>query len=198
MESPITEHIKNHMVTNGFFSTFQYGFIPGRPAPLQLLTVLETWQESIENGYDIDCIYVDFMKAFDTVPHKRLIVKMKCYGIVDPIIGWVESFLSNRIQYVSVNGKCSELKAVTSGIPQDSVLGPILFVIYINDLPDVVNKYLYLFADDSKIFNKIKCEKDVEDLQKDLDRMSDSSDMWMLKFHPDKRKHEDWKGKRFE
>ena len=113
MESPITEHIKNHMVTNGFFSTFQYGFIPGRSAPLQLLTVLETWQESIENGYDIDCIYVDFMKAFDPVPHKRLIVKMKCYGIVDPILGWVESFLSNRTQYVSVNGKCSELKAVT-------------------------------------------------------------------------------------
>ena len=189
MESPITEHIKNHMVTNGFFSTFQYGFIPGRSAPLQLLTVLETWEESIENGYDIDCIYVDFMKAFDTVPHKRLIVKMKCYGIVDPILGWVESFLSNRTQYVSVNGKCWELKAVTSGIPQGSVLGPILFVIYINDLPDVVNKYLYLFADDSKIFNNIKCEKDVEDLQKDLDRMSDWSDRWMLKFHPDKRKH---------
>ena len=126
------------------------------------------------------------MKAFDTVPHKRLIVKMKCYGIVNPILGWVESFLSNRTQYVSVNGKCSELKAVTSGIPQGSVLGPILFVIYINDLPDVVNKYLYLFADDSKIFNKIKCEKDVEDLQKDLDRMSDWSDRWMLKFHPDK------------
>ena len=164
MASPITEHIKNHMVTNGFFSTFQYGFIPGRSAPLQLLTVLETWQESIEKGYDIDCIYVDFMKAFDTVPHKRLIVKMKCSGIVDPILGWVESFLSNRTQYVSVNGKCSELKAVTSGIPQGSVIGPILFVIYINDLPDVVNKYLYLFADDSKIFNKIKCEKDVEDL----------------------------------
>ena len=129
------------------------------------------------------------MKAFDTVPHKRLIVKMKCYGIVDPILGWVESFLSNRTQYVSVNGKCSELKAVTSGIPQGSVLGPILLVIYINDLPDVVKKYLYLFADDSKIFNKIKCEKDVEDLQKDLDRMSDWSDRWMLKFHPDKWKH---------
>ena len=61
--------------------------------------------------------------------------------------------------------------------------------VYINDLPDVVNKYLYLFADDSKIFNKIKCEKDVEDLQKALDRMSDWSDRWMLKFHPDKRKH---------
>ena len=189
MENHLLRNILRHMATNGFFSTFQYGFIPGRSAPLQLLTVLETWQESIEHGYDIDCIYVDFMKAFDTVPHKRLIVMMKCYGIVDQILGWVESFLSNLTQYVSANGKCSELKAVTSGIPQGSVLGPILFVIYINDLPDVVNKYLYLFADDSKIFNKIKCEKDVEDLQKDLDKMSDWSDRWMLKFHPDKRKH---------
>ena len=109
---------------------------------------------------------------------------MKSYDTVNPTIACVENFLSNRTQHVNVNRKNSYVEEVSSGIPQGSVLGPILFVIYINDL---VNKYI--FSDDSEIFNKMKCENEVEKPQKGLDRMPDWSNKWMQEFHGDKRKH---------
>jgi hypothetical protein len=94
---------------------------------------------------------MDFQKAFDKVPHNRLLEKIKSYGIVGPTLNWIKDFLKNRTQKVMVNGAGSEWENVTSGIPQGSVLGPILFVIYINDLPDTVESDSYLFADDTKV-----------------------------------------------
>ena len=130
------------------------------------------------------------MKAFDKVPHRRLIHKIEKYGITGNVLGWIESFLSDRTHCVVINNTKSHCAAVTSGIPQGSVLGPILFVIYINDLPEVVNKnsYVYLFADDTKVFRKINSEDDRRILQNDIDRMVEWSDTWLLKFHPDKCK----------
>ena len=111
----------------------QYGFISGRSTSLQLLEVLDKWTEALDNGHYVDCIYMDFQKAFDKVPHKRLLEKIKSYGIVGPTLNWIEDFLLNRSQKVMVNGAGSEWENVTSGtcISQGSVLGPILFVICI-------------------------------------------------------------------
>jgi len=103
----------------------------------------------------VDCIYTDFQKAFDKVPHRRLIRKVENYGITNKIIGWIQDFPTGRYQRVAVNDENSNWEEVTSGIPQISVLGPPLFVLYINDLSDHVDSEAYLFADDTKLFRII-------------------------------------------
>ena len=155
---------------------------------LQLLKVLDIWTEILDEGGSVDIVYCDFMKAFDKVPHRRLIHKVRQYGITDNILGWIENVLNNRKQVTVINDHKSHTAPVTSGIPQGSVLGPILFVIYINDLPEAVDpsSHIFLFADDTKIFGEIKCDQDHEILQKDIDNMLAWSKNWLLKFHPEK------------
>lgn len=131
---------------------------------------------------------MDFQKAFDKVPHKRLLEKMKGYGLGPQINNWVESFLANRSHKVCVNGKFSNEAPVTSGIPQGSVLGPTLFTLFINDLPDEVESTVYLFADDTKIFGLANNKKDTTTIQDDLNRLDNWSKKWLLSFHPGKCK----------
>ena len=128
------------------------------------------------------------MKAFDKVPHQRLLHKLKSYGLGQGIIDWMESFLTGRKQQVCVNGAYSEWMPVTSGIPQGSVLGPLLFVLYINDMPDNITSPIYLFADDTKMFTNSSSQHNIEQLQQDLDKLLDWSKNWLLKFHPQKCK----------
>ena len=132
---------------------------------------------------------MDYATAFDTVPHRRLIYKLSTYSITEDVVSWINSFLSNRIQQVVVHGQESTWRSVTSGIPQGSVLGPLLFLIFINDLPDCVSSDAYLFGDDTKIFRIITKEKDKEELQQDLEKLDDWSKKWLLKFHPQKCKY---------
>ena len=128
------------------------------------------------------------MKAFDKVPHRRLTHKIEKYGIKGNVLGWISSFLNNRIQRVVMNNDKSQIGNVTSGIPQGSVLGPILFVIYINDIADNISKgsYIHLFADDTKIHREIKSVDDVKILNKDVNELVKWSKKWLLHFHPDK------------
>ena len=128
------------------------------------------------------------MKAFDRVPHKRLITKLESYGLSNQIIKWVDNFFNKRNQKVTVNRNESSNRPVTSGIQQGSVLGPILFVIYINYLPECVEANTYLCADDTNIFRETKTEEDRKHLQDDLDKLQQWSDTWLLKFHPNKCK----------
>ena len=191
MESIIRDAIIEHMTSNNLFSPYQFGFISGRSTVLQLLHVLKIWIDILDQGGCIDSIYCDFMKAFDKVPHKRLLYKVSKYGIKGNILGWVTSFLNGRTQCVNMNGSISASSPVTSGIPQGSVLGPILFVIYINDLPEVIDEgsLAFLFADDTKIFREIKSNIDIQTLQNDIHNVVKWSNIWLLKFHPDKCKH---------
>ena len=128
------------------------------------------------------------MKAFDKVPHLRLIHKLQSYGIQGPVKAWITDFLSERKQSVVVNGTASSWKQVTSGIPQGSVLGPTLFVIYINDLPNTVKSDVFLFADDTKIFTSLSSQQDAHNLQNDLNSLHNWTEKWLLKFHPEKCK----------
>ena len=189
LESLIRDVIMQHMIENNLLSKRQYGFLPGRSTLLQLLAVLDIWTEALDNGEDIEVIYLDFQKAFDQVPHRRLLEKLRFYGIEDPILGWIQDFLANRTQYVAVGNKVSSSANVTSGIPQGSVLGPLLFVIFINDLPDDLNTETFVFADDTKIFHKSKNIKEDPEIEQDLKSLEDWSKRWLLKFNPSKCVH---------
>ena len=188
LEICVRNHIVSHMKKNNLFSPQQFGFIRGRSTVLQLLNVMNLWTSALDRDETIDTIYLDFLKAFDTVPHRRLLGKIKSFGITGHTPRWVQAFLTDRIQQVHVNGAHSEWANVTSGIPQGSVLGPILFVLYINDLPSTINSNVYMFADDTKIFNNIKSPEDRVVLQKDFDILAKWSDKWLLRFHPNKCK----------
>ena len=178
LESIIRDQIVDYMKTNKLFSNKQFGFIGGHSTTMQLLKVLDQWTSILDRGGSIDVVYFDFMKAFDKVPHGQLLMKLKSYGIDEEPLEWIKSFLSCRKQRVVVNGVKSDWTYVTSGVPQGSVLGPILFVIFINDLPDVVDEdsILYMFADDTKLSREIMDAVDNQINQDDIDGM----DSWSI------------------
>ena len=134
----------------------------------------------LENNECIDVIYLDFAKAFDTVPHNRLLTKLHAYGINGNILQWIKAFLSNRKQRVRVNSSYSKYTNVTSGIPQGSILGPILFIIYINDLPDCVQSICKIFADDTKAYKPSIAH---DQIQKDPFSLLEWSALWLLGFN---------------
>ena len=123
----------------------------------------------MQSGYDIDIIYTDFAKAFDSVPHKRLAVKLESLCINGEVLRWIEAFLTGRRQRVSVDSELSDWVCVKSGIPQGLVLGPIQFVVFINDMPRVIKNCCKLFADDAKIY--IQSEDDTVSLQNDINSL---------------------------
>ena len=131
---------------------------------------------------------MDFLKSFDKVPHRRFMKKMEHYGIGEKTFNWVQDFSTYRKQNVSVNRMDSTTHNVSSGIPQGSVLGSILFVIYINDMPDCVAATAYLFVDDTKLCKEIRSPEDSNSLQRDLDSLQEWSNTWLLRFHPNKCK----------
>ena len=199
LESIVRDKIVDHLATNNLLSEAQHGFRQGRSCLTNLLETLELWTDILDEGDCADVAYLDFRKAFDLVSHKLLIYKMSKYGISGQILEWVKNFLNNRTQRVVIRGTASEEFKVTSGVPQGSVLGPILFLIFINDLPSDIISPISLFADDSKIFTRIVTKaktgklkisspngKDV--LQNDLDRIQDWAKKWKMEFNIDKCK----------
>ena len=186
MESFLKDTLMEHLVNNNLLSPRQHGFISGRSTVTQLLSYLDSCIGDIVNGDVVDVVYLDFQKAFEPVPHVRLIKKLIAYGIGGELLAWITEYLEDRNQVVVVNGEKSCTGSVISGIPQGTVLGPLLFVIYINDILDNIDSEGFLFADDAKIFRKITNKDDALLLQDDIRKLEEWSDSWLLKFHPDK------------
>ena len=189
MESIIRDSIVLHMTRNDLFSDSQHGFVPGRNCITQLLLCLEEWTKLLEQGHAFDVVYTDFAKAFDSVPHQRLLVKLRNVGIRGKVLNWIESFLTGRKQSVILEGKQSKWEDVISGIPQGSVIGPILFIIFINDLPSEVKYNMCkLFADDCKLYGAVDASNNTSKIQSDLDNLSNWSKYWQLPFNAKKCK----------
>ena len=170
-------------------SEAQHGFVPGRSCTTNLATLLSTAWDSISLGLQTDCIYTDYTAAFQSVNHSLLIYKLKnSYNLSDKALNWYASYLQNRQQRVIVNGRCSEWCRVRSGTPEGGLLSPLLFALYINDLPSEMSSQCLMFADDVKIYRKITCPADATALQADLEKLCKWSRSWHLNLNPSKCK----------
>ena len=127
-----------------------------------------------------------YQAAFDKVAHQRLISKLQYYGIQDKTLTWVESWLTNRTQKVVVDGVSSNPVAVTSGVPQGTVLGPLMFLLFINDMQEDLECNLRLFADDALLYHNITNDNDTQALQRDLDKLGLWAERWQMVFNPSK------------
>lgn len=190
IEHVIAHDIRAYLESNKILSERQHGFRPNHSCDSQLLITKSELVNNYNNNDQTDLIVLDFSKAFDVVPFTKLIYKLKMVGINDMTIHWIENWLHARQMSVVVEGIGSDPQLVTSGVPQGSVLGPLLFLIYINDMPDVV-KYaqLRLFADDSLLYHKIKSKQDQVHLQEDLRNLEKWSKDWQMNFNVSKCEH---------
>lgn len=173
LERVLRDKIVNHLSEHNLIKKSQHGFLASRSTQTNLLEFLDKLTEIIDEGGAMDIVYLDFSKAFDKISHRLTLQKLQDHGIRGKLLNWIESWLSNRKQRVSVNGKESEDLDVLSGVPQGSVLGPLLFIIYINDIDFELEtlEILKKFADDTKGAKVIECDNDRKILQDCLDRL---------------------------
>ena len=191
--SKVLERIIYNRIMNFAMNSFtphQFGFLPKRSALQQLILFTERLFDSKNNRNEVDVIYMNFKKAFDSVSHNALLSKLQALGISGKLWTWLETYLKTRVQCVRIGDQHSDLCTVLSGVPQGSILGPLLFGIFINDLPfSVVHSTLYLYADDTKCLNTICSPADTLHLQSDLDKVSSWSCRWELFFNENKFVH---------
>jgi len=178
-----------HLLNSGFLTDFQHGFTKGKSCSTNLLTAFEIWTKWVDEGYGVDIVYLDYRKAFDSVNQVKLMEKLRATSISPVVINWIAAFLDGRRMRVKVRCEFSDWVFVLSGVPQGSVLGPLLFLIFINDLPQWIrNSMLLLFADDTKVFRKIQDVNDEILLQQDLNSLVEWTKKWGMKFNDEKCK----------
>ena len=176
----------NHFEHNNLLATNQHAFRKRHSCETQLVSIIEDWASSLDNHKQIDAFILDFEKAFDTVPHELLKTKLHTLGVSKQILRWIDDFLGDRRQVVVVNGTRSSSEDVMSGVPQGSVLGPILFLAHINDIGGVVTSEVRLFADDCVCYRTIETEDDCRKLQDDIEHLGQWAATWGMRFQPTK------------
>ena len=188
LEHIICSHVTSHLVKNELLTHLQHGFRKGHSCESQLIITTSDFYDTFNAKEQTDVGILDFSRAFDTVPHERLMGKLAHYGVQGQINNWIRAFLTDRKMEVVVDGECSKSAPVTSGVPQGTVLGPLLFLLYINDIPNVISPgtYIRLFADDCLVYRVIKSPEDQRILQNDLDSLQAWTEKWGMKFNPGK------------
>ena len=176
-------HIYSHLSAHNILCDEQHGFRHARSCETQLLLTINDFAVNLNNKGQTDVILLDFSKAFDKVSHQHLYHKLNHYDIRGSLLEWLKHFLSNRQQQVIVNGEQSDPADVTSGVPQGTVLAPLLFLCYINDLPDNIISSVRLYADDVILYRPIHSEEDCHHLQQDLLILEEWATKWEMSFN---------------
>ena len=186
MEHILVRNIMTHLEEHDILYQWQHGFRSKRSTETQLLTFIHELSQNLDQKKQTDIAILDFSKAFDKVPHSRLALKLDYYGVRGNARNWISAFFLNRSQRVVLEGEASDTVQVTSGVPQGTVLGPILFLLYINDLPNGISSGVHLFADDAIVYRTISDPSDCQTLQEDLDKLSNWEKTWLMEFNASK------------
>jgi ribonucleases P/MRP protein subunit RPP40 len=176
MEKVITRRILRYLHKHCIISKEQYGLLSGRSTTLNLLDALSDWTLAI-NKHSVAFAYVDYAKPFDMVSSVKFCHKLKTHGITGNLLLWIKDFLTGRTQQTRVVNALSEIKALTSGVIHGSCLGPLLFVLYINDIVGVFSNSITckLYADDIKMYTVVETDIDCQRLQQALDKLQECS-----------------------
>ena len=188
LEDIVRERMMAYVQGGGLIAPEQHGFVPKKACLTNLLETLDAITDAVNKGYSVDLILLDFSKAFDKMSHKKLIAKLRAYGIDEILVKWTKALLTERRQRVVIGDNQSDWKEVTSGVPQGSVIGPSDFTLFINDLPDKLTHIVKLYADDSKLIRIVKEDSDFATIQNDINKMQNWAKEWQMSFNYDKCK----------
>ncbi len=186
LEHIVSKHINSHLEKHSILTRVQHGFRKAHSCETQLLITLQDLASNWDRKVQSDVLVLDFSKAFDTVPHNHLLAKLYHYGIDASVLTWIGAFLKGRTQRVMVDGQLSSPVDVLSGVPQGTVLGPLLFLLHINDLPSTVQSTTRLFADDCLLYRAINSQQDQVILQNDLTKLEQWGKAWGMQFNAKK------------
>ena len=190
IEKVVFTRVYNFLLDINFLNPLQSGFRPGDSTVNQLVYMVHKINDAFERGKEVRMVYLDISKAFDRVWHKGLLLKLKSIGIRDPLLGWLTSYLSHRKQRVVIDGQSSNWSTISAGVPQGSVLGPLLFLIYINDVTDVTENLksdCLLYADDTSLFDIVDDPvTSSQKLNNDLSEIKDWARKWLVTINPSK------------
>ena len=186
-EKCVFKHLHNYLVNNNIIITAQSVFTPKDSAVYQLIDIYDTFLKALDEGKEVRAVFCDISKAFDRVWHRGLLFKLRRIGVIGPLLSWFESYLGHRLQRVVMEGSFSEYLEVKAGVPQGSILGPMLFLIYINDIVCDIGSCIKLFADDTTLYLIVEDPNLAANLMdNDLDKIHNWANRWLVKFNPQK------------
>ena len=192
MEAVVKDQLQGYLFHNNLVSHRQYGFRPKHSTADLLATLSQKWSNALDRGEEVRLIALDIKGAFDKVWHNGLCAKLKSKGVTGTLLTWIQSYLSNRSMKVVISGQSSNTAHINASVPQGSILGPLLFSVFIDDLADGCENELYLYADDSTLYAEIRSSADgikqTASLNRDLHLMKMWADKWKVTFEPSKCK----------